>query len=568
MANHINFTSTYNPNLEAWGGNETFDPLKMNAMFSQILGNIAAVESSIPGNIIDVRNFAPGDGTDQSAQIKAFFDSAQEGDILLFTPGHYKVIKSGWFYTFNGKAVTIRAHPGAVLEVSDQGLRFENSNHIEVSGLTLRRTTQAGWAKGRTGIYVENSSNVILQNNDISKFTDGIGVNGSTSQENPSRNVIIRNNKLHHLGEEPIAVRTNLAFVIISQNDCYRYLGDGILIKATWNVFVTTNYLHTPVLSTDADYTTFTAGQQGSNVPKVGGGITCNNEGGETGARSLHIHDNSVIGTAFGVGLIGFRGAFVTSNFFSNIRNSSVVSVSFLPSQFNPNDESNHIFVIQGNYIDSILRSNPTAAIEARTNNGIEGMDIGVISDNIVIPNGNHWGIIADGNIIIKGNYIAKAGIAMDLSNGVVATGNIIQPGFVTTNPDRMVSINDHVTFANNSISGKGTSLKIRGSNSVITGNRLNYDGNWWAVHFDNANRVVENNIIKDNVLLVSSSATGRYLFGSSAFSNGKNVVIDVVKDNNGSVYQLVNDLVLTGPNSTRWRVTVDANGNIKGTKV
>lgn len=46
MANHINFTSTYNPNLEAWGGNETFDPLKMNAMFSQILGNIAAVESS------------------------------------------------------------------------------------------------------------------------------------------------------------------------------------------------------------------------------------------------------------------------------------------------------------------------------------------------------------------------------------------------------------------------------------------------------------------------------------------------------------------------------------------
>ena len=72
MANHINFTSTYNPNLEAWGGNETFDPLKMNAMFSQILGNIAAVESSIPGNIIDVRNFAPGDGTDQSAQIKAF----------------------------------------------------------------------------------------------------------------------------------------------------------------------------------------------------------------------------------------------------------------------------------------------------------------------------------------------------------------------------------------------------------------------------------------------------------------------------------------------------------------
>ncbi|WP_405117697.1 right-handed parallel beta-helix repeat-containing protein [Paenibacillus sp. FSL H8-0317] len=568
MNNHINFTSAYNPHMEALSSAQKFDPVKLNEMFSQVMGNIASVQALTTGNTINVRDFAPGDGSNQSVQIKAFFDSANEGDVLLFTPGHYKVVKSGWFYTFTGRSVIIRALPGAIFEVSDQGLRFEDSNHIEVSGLTLIRTTQAGWSKGRTGIHVENSSNVILQNNDISKFTDGIGVNGPSSQDRPSRNVVIRNNKLHHLGEEPIAVRSNLAFVIISENDCFRFLGDGILIKATWNVCITNNYLHTPVLSTDSDYPTFTAGLQGTNVPKVGGGITCNNEGGETGSRNMHIHANSVIGTAFGIGLIGFRGAFVTSNVFNDIRNSSVISVSFFPSQYNPGGVPNHVFVIQGNLIDTISKTSSTSAIEARSSIGTDGMDIGIISDNIIIPNGNHWGIVADGNIIIKGNYIANAGIAMDIGNGVIASNNIIQPGFEIANSDRMVSVNHSVTFTNNSISGKTTTLKVRGSNNVITGNRMKYDGSWWAVHLDNANHIVENNIIRDNVLIVSANATGRYLFGSNPFPDGKNVVIDMVKDNNGIVYQVVNDLVLVGPNSTRWKVIVDSNGNVKATKL
>ncbi|WP_405152811.1 hypothetical protein [Paenibacillus sp. FSL K6-0108] len=55
-----------------------------------------------------------------------------------------------------------------------------------------------------------------------------------TRQRNPARNVVIRNNKLHHLGEEPIAVRSHLVFVVIRENDCYRYLGDGTLVKGTW----------------------------------------------------------------------------------------------------------------------------------------------------------------------------------------------------------------------------------------------------------------------------------------------------------------------------------------------
>ncbi|MCZ1267707.1 right-handed parallel beta-helix repeat-containing protein [Paenibacillus tundrae] len=500
--------------------------------------------------------------------MKAFFDSAQDGDVLLFTPGHYKVVKAGWFYTFSGRSVIIKALPGAILEVSDQGIRIEGSNHVEISGVTLVRTTQAAWSKNKTGLYIENSSNVLLQNNDISKFTDGIGVNGSSSQDNPARNVVIRNNKLHHLGEEPIAVRSHLVFVVIRENDCYRYLGDGILVKGTWHVSITDNFLHTPVLSSDPDYAAFSGGQQVSNMPSVGGGITCNNEGGETGAKNLYIHGNSLNGTAFGVGLIGFEGAFVTSNVFKDIKITSVISVSFFPSRYNPNGLSNHLFVIQGNLIDTILRPSATAAIEAKTSAGAEGMDIGIISDNIIIPRGKHWGIVADGHIIVKGNYIAQAGIAMDIANGVIASSNIIEPGFETTNPDRMVSLHNDCTFSHNSVAGKGTCIQLRGSNNIITGNRLKYEGTWWAVHLDIVNNTVEGNIIRDNMLMVAASATGRYLFGASPFTNGKNVVVDLVKDNNGTLYQLVNEIVMLGPNSTRWRITIDAKGDLKTTKL
>ncbi|SEL25460.1 hypothetical protein [Paenibacillus sp. OK003] len=55
-------------------------------------------------------------------------------------------------------------------------------------------------------------------------------------------------------------------------------------------------------------------------------------------------------------------------------------------------------------------------------------MDIGMISDNIIIPRGKHWGIVADGHIIVKGNYIAQAGIAMDIANGVIDQATSLSP--------------------------------------------------------------------------------------------------------------------------------------------
>lgn len=565
---NISFNSDYNLNMQGFNSNEAFNPLRLNEMFAQVLGSISALQARTHGNTIDVRNFAPGDGSDQSVQIRAFFDAAKDGDILLFTPGHYKVTRPGLFYTFSGRSVIIRALPGAILEMSDQGLSIVNSSHVEVTGLTLKRSTQASWGAGKTGISIRNSSNVIVQNNEISQFTDAIGVIGSNSLDSPSRNIVIRNNKLYDLGEEPIVVRSNLSFVIINENDCYRYLGDGILVKATWDLHIMNNYLHDPILSTDVDYNVFTGGQQGTNVPKAGGGISCNNEGGETGARNMTIHGNNVYGTSFGVILAGFKGAMVTSNVLKNIRITSAISVSFHPNPFNPNSIKNHEFIIQGNFIDTILQSTSTAAIEARTTVGPEGLDIGIIADNIILPQGNHWGIMANGNIIVRSNYIAQAGIAMDLKNGVVAIANIIEPGFETPQPERIVNIYDNVTFSNNSIKGKGTVIKILGSRNIITGNRMQYEGKWWAVHLETNNYKVEHNLIRDNILTVGSIADGRYLFGVSSINDGKNVVIDTLQDNNGNLYQLADSLVLTGPNSTRWKIVVDAQGQLKTTKL
>ncbi|MCZ1267708.1 hypothetical protein [Paenibacillus tundrae] len=67
MNNYINFTSTYNPNLQALSSTDGYNAVKMNEMFGQILGNIAAVQSTLTGSLIDVRSFAPGDGSDQTA---------------------------------------------------------------------------------------------------------------------------------------------------------------------------------------------------------------------------------------------------------------------------------------------------------------------------------------------------------------------------------------------------------------------------------------------------------------------------------------------------------------------
>jgi hypothetical protein len=69
-------------------------------------------------------------------------------------------------------------------------------------------------------------------------------------------------------------------------------------------------------------------------------------------------------------------------------------------------------------------------------------------------------------------------------------------------------------------------------------------------------------------MLMVTASAAGRFLFGASPVTNGKNVVVDLVKDTNGAFYQLVNEIVMTDANSTRWRITVDAKGDLKTTKL
>jgi len=539
-----------------------------NAMEQQILSSVASVSAQQNGRVIDVREYAVGDGSDETVQITNFFNAAQDGDTLLFTPGHYRVVKSGWFYGFNGRKVTIVGLPGSVLEVSDQGIRLEYSNYIRVDGLTLKRTTQAPWGTAKTGMYVSNSNNVIIENCDISMFTDALGMNGSSIAGQYTRNAVIRNNRFHDLGEEPIAVRQGLEYVLITGNECYRHFGDAILIKATRNAVISNNYIHSGIKRSDPDFLTYSGGSTSSVLPYVGGGITCNNEGGESGAVAMYVHGNILRNVGYGVGLLGFYGAWITDNHLENILNAVGIGVAFAPSIYNPGDVTNHVFVIAGNIIDGLLRSSSTSAIEATTTKGRDGMDTGIIANNIIIPRGNHWGIQADGSITVQNNHISEAGVGLNLLNGVVATGNIVREAHSSAPGDRSVSVYDDVVFTGNSIEGKGVTVKVRGKNSIITNNILKYTGSWWALVIENKGLTDGGNIIKDNILQVPSTAAGRILYGNTKFPNGKNVVVDNITDTSGNPHQTYQELVLRASNDTHWAVKVNSAGELSVTQV
>lgn len=97
MNNYINFTSTYNPNLQALSSADGYDSVKMNEMFGQIMGNIASVQSTLTGSHIDVRNFAPGDGSDQTAQIKAFLTRHRKVTFYYLHQGTIKLLRRAGF---------------------------------------------------------------------------------------------------------------------------------------------------------------------------------------------------------------------------------------------------------------------------------------------------------------------------------------------------------------------------------------------------------------------------------------------------------------------------------------
>src|SRR5690606_27496019 len=122
--------------------------------------------------------------------------------------------------------------------------------------------------------------------NEVCGFTDCISVSGGST-------VRIEHNIIHDASQEPIAVRNNLDNVMIRGNVCYRHLGDASLVKGTKDCYVQENVIHSPIHNGDqTEYDTFTGRIVGPNTPSRGGGITCNNEGGEPGAVNFHIENN------------------------------------------------------------------------------------------------------------------------------------------------------------------------------------------------------------------------------------------------------------------------------------
>jgi len=537
------------------------------AMEKEILANIATASTQDVGRVLDVRDYAAGDGSDQTSQIISFFDAAQDGDTLLFTSGHYKVVKSGWFYTFLGRKVNIVGSPGAVLEVSDQGIRVDSSDYVHVDGLNLRRTSQAPWGHAKTGLHVRESNNVMIENCDIAKFTDAVWLRGP-KDGGFTRNNVVRNNVFHELGEEGVVMEVNLEYILVSGNDISRHLGDGILLKGTRHALITNNFVHSAVQKTDPDFITYSGGSTSSVLPSAGGGIACNSETGENGAKAVYVNGNVVRDVGYGISLTGFYGAWISDNHVQNISKSAGISVAFLSSIYNPDNVPNHLFVISSNIVESITNSGMTTAIEAISIQGTAGMDTGVIANNIVVPRGNHWGIQAKGNIIVQNNHISEAGISLNLSDGVVASGNIVRPAHTSAPSDRSVHLGSYVVFTSNAVEGSGTTIKISGKNNVITGNMLKYTGKWWAVSFEGIAQTDGGNIFKDNMLESPATADGRVLYDKITPTKAKNIVIDTIKDAQGALHQAYQGIALRSPDWKYWAISVDNTGTVMASPI
>src|SRR5690606_27397075 len=143
---------------------------------------------------------------------------------------------------------------------------------------------------------------------------------------------------------------------------------------------------------------------------------------------------------------------------------------------------------------------------------------------------GIHVGIRAKGDILVQGNIVEEAGVAMNLSHGAHATGNYIRNQHESIS-ERSVAIASNCGFIGNHLRNSKGHIGITGSDNVVSNNIIDYTGSWWAVALNGSN--VTGNIIAHNRLTTGPSADGRILFSNGADIN-KNIVYDIVQMSDG----------------------------------
>lgn len=150
---------------------------------------------------------------------------------------------------FNSESVTFN---GSSITVLNGIIEANNCSYVTISGLKIQNVLTGADAQG---IRVQNSQNIIIENNDISNlYSSGIGIWGQHVGDNTS-DIIVRNNKIVNANDggpnENISIGGANRFWVYG-NELYEQGvidhsggGEGIDIKqGSRNGYVYSNYIH------------------------------------------------------------------------------------------------------------------------------------------------------------------------------------------------------------------------------------------------------------------------------------------------------------------------------------
>ncbi|EFM11939.1 hypothetical protein PaecuDRAFT_1547 [Paenibacillus curdlanolyticus YK9] len=485
---------TVNMNLHDWNPNEAFT-------VEELAYNFEAIDSEFRVRGINANwKGAKGDGiTDDTVALTNAFNTLKSGDCLVFPPGaYYKTTRAGFLYTFSGKKDLRIEGNGATIEVIEQGLSFTYCDGLTVSGLKVVRSSQALWGAAKTGLYFGYCSNTDVSRNEVSKFTDGIGMNDC-------RIFRIYKNTLHHLGEEPVVTRTSKQ-VEIEDNEVFAYLGDGILNKGTTDLIIARNFLHDPI-NKDLDavmWETMSGGN--AAAPAHGGGITCNAESGAHSNDNMTIEDNRIFDTAFGIILSGLTVAKVMKNRLVNVV-TTAITVSDNPN-FNPYLVPGWDIDISYNTVQGLAKKNPRAVIQVRT--GAVTVNYATIAFNRIYPDGPHKAIFVSGDVLVTGNTIKGAEVGIELLNGAKASNNFILDAY-QPEVGRSLSLYDHSSAVQNTIKSS-VPVIVSGKNIIMALNTIsNSSLTLYAVFLQadaEGNQIINNSITSSGLKEIKGASS------------------------------------------------------------
>jgi len=177
--------------------------------------------------------------------------ASSSGDVICFKAGVYSAIQ---IKDIDGGVnnITLQAEQGSLVEITHSGysgtsIYIENSKNIIVSGFTLTKVLYGIYAKGSSDLTIQNNNisdvgqegiiiksgiaqqtlaNFVVSNNVIadtgkglSQYGEGIYIgDGNNNYNEVLRNITIKNNHISRVSNEAIDVKINVANVDIISN--------------------------------------------------------------------------------------------------------------------------------------------------------------------------------------------------------------------------------------------------------------------------------------------------------------------------------------------------------------